>query len=349
MSEPITVRELKSIPEGDPVSFEANVLYQKGVKRRARNGHDFLVAHLGDRTGSFSTTCFGDSDAFAAFTRLDEGTAVRITGASNYYQGKPQPRIHNVAPLSQEEVEALGGMAAFNEGPDENPVALWDELIALVDTITPEPLRVTVREALAQHGDAFRQCPGAIAMHHAYPAGLLEHTTRMARAARLLLPLYPSVHPGLALAGIVVHDLGKVLEYTQGPGTAKTRSGILQGHVVLGYRMARQAALKARLDEDLLERLEHIILSHQGELEWGAAVHAATPEAVFVSMVDNLDAKMGMVERALRTTPDEQAFSEFIPGLQAPLLNGYPGQTDADAAEAGEEAGPSQGTLFGGG
>jgi 3'-5' exoribonuclease len=99
--------------------------------------------------------------------------------------------------------------------------------------------------------------------------------------------------------------------------------------VVLGYRQVRRAALKAGLSEDLVDRLEHIILSHQGELEWGAATKAATPEAVFVSMVDNLDAKMGMVQYALRTTPAKQDFSEFVPGLGAPLLVRQPGYPDA--------------------
>jgi 3'-5' exoribonuclease len=82
----------------------------------------------------------------------------------------------------------------------------------------------------------------------------------------------------------------------------------------------RKAGLKAKLDAERLERLEHIILSHQGEMEWGAAALAATPEAVFVSLIDNLDAKMGMVQRALRLAAEGEEFSERIPGLNAPLL-----------------------------
>ena len=101
---------------------------------------------------------------------------------------------------------------------------------------------------------------------------------------------------------------------------AAAAGGILQGHVVLGYQIVRKAALKARLDPDRLERLEHIVLSHQGEPAWGAAVYAATPEAVFVSMVDNLDARLGMVQRALRQAPENEPFSERLNGLNGPLL-----------------------------
>jgi 3'-5' exoribonuclease len=157
-------------------------------------------------------------------------------------------------------------------------------------------------------------------MHHAYRHGLLEHTTHMARACKALLPLYPEVHADLAMAGILLHDTGKVIEYEGTLATKRSRRGILQGHVVLGYQLARKAGMKVKLAPDLLERLEHIILSHQGEPEWGAAVYAATPEAVFVSMIDNLDAKMGMVQRALRQASEGDEFSERLPGLSSQLL-----------------------------
>jgi 3'-5' exoribonuclease len=122
------------------------------------------------------------------------------------------------------------------------------------------------------------------------------------------------------MAGILVHDTGKTIEYEGTLATKRSRRGILQGHVVLGYQLVRKAGLRAKLDPERLERLEHIVLSHQGEPEWGAAVYAAAPEAVFVSMIDNLDAKMGMVQRALRQANEADEFSERLPGLSSPLL-----------------------------
>ena len=142
----------------------------------------------------------------------------------------------------------------------------------------------------------------------------------MLQAARALLPVYPQVDPDLALAGIVLHDIGKLEEYEGDFAVKTSRIGTLQGHVVIGFRVARKAALLSKLNPDLTERLEHIILSHQGEKEWGAAAMAATPEAVFVSMVDNLVAKMGMVQRVLRNAPEGDTFSDFLPGLQTRVL-----------------------------
>jgi 3'-5' exoribonuclease len=146
----------------------------------------------------------------------------------------------------------------------------------------------------------------------------------MARIVQALAPLYPEVDGGLAMAGVLLHDTGKAIEYEGTLAPKRSRRGLLQGHVVLGYQLVRKAGLKAKLDPDLLERLEHIVLSHQGQLEWGAAVMAATPEAVFVSMIDNLDAKMGMVQRALRQASGNEEFSERLPGLETPLLTRPP-------------------------
>jgi 3'-5' exoribonuclease len=159
-------------------------------------------------------------------------------------------------------------------------------------------------------------------MHHAYRHGLLEHTVHMARACRALLPLYPEIDADLAMAGVLVHDTGKVIEYEGDLVTTRSRRGILQGHVVLGYQLVRKAGIKSRLNPDLLERLEHIVLSHQGELEWGAAALAATPEAVFVAKIDDLDAKMGMVQRLLRNGGENppEPFSEKHFGLNTQLL-----------------------------
>ena len=206
----------------------------------------------------------------------------------------------------------------------ENSEALWAEFETFIEGIGHTDLRATVRAVFDDIGENFKWAPAAVAMHHAYRHGLLEHTTHMARACQALLPLYPEVHADLAIAGILLHDTGKVIEYEGTLATKRSRRGILQGHVVLGYQLARKAGMKVKLAPDLLERLEHIILSHQGEPEWGAAVYAATPEAVFVSMIDNLDAKMGMVQRALRQAGETDEFSERLPGLSSQLLTKKP-------------------------
>jgi 3'-5' exoribonuclease len=263
---------------------------------------------------------FGDSPVFDALRAAGEGGVVRIEARIEYYQGRLSPRLQQVEALGEEELGAPGVIDNLVELAPEDPQALWAELEACITVLRHEELRAAVRGVFEEIGATFRWSPAAVAMHHAYRHGLLEHTVRMARACRALLPLYPEVDADLALAGILLHDTGKAIEYEGSLATRRSRRGILQGHVVLGYQLARKHGMKARLDADRLERLEHIILSHQGEPEWGAAVYAATPEAVFVSMIDNLDARMGMVQRALRQAAPGEEFSERLPGLNSALL-----------------------------
>ena len=314
----LTTRDLKSANPGAP--FSTTLLLRKLTAKTASNGNPFLSIELGDRSGSFTATVFNDHPQFDVLRAQTEGAVLRVDGKVDHYQGRLSPRINGIAVLDEAELNAPGALEHLVEVPPEDPVEMWQEFERYIDAIGHDELRLTVRGVFEDVGEAFKTTPAAIAMHHAYRHGLLEHTLHMARAARALFPVYPEVDADLALAGILVHDTGKVIEYEGALGARRSRRGILQGHVVLGYQLVRKAGLKARLDPDRLERLEHIVLSHQGEPAWGAAVYAAAPEAVFVSMVDNLDARMGMVQRALRQAPEGEAFSERLAGLNGPLL-----------------------------
>ena len=318
MSDTLTVRELKSLGGGKP--FAAVLVARRLNPKTASNGNAFLSAEFGDRTGSFLCTVFSDNPAYEALKAAPDGSVLRLEGKMEFYQNRIAPRLAKAAVLDESELKAPGVLDGLVEASPEDPAALWAEFQGFVGALRHPELAATVRGVFDEIGEAFRVSPAAVMMHHGYRHGLLEHTTRMARAAKALLPLYPEVDPDLALAGVLLHDIGKTVEYEGTLAPRKSRPGILQGHVVLGYQMVRKAGLKARLDPERLERLEHVILSHQGKLEWGAAALAATPEAVFVSMIDNLDARMGMVQAALRQAPAGQEFSELLPGLETPLL-----------------------------
>jgi 3'-5' exoribonuclease len=321
----MTVRDLKALEPRTSVSFASVLLVRKVTAKTSRNDSPYLSVELGDKTGAFGVTCFSDSPLFEFFKNLPESAVVRIEAKTDYFQGRLSPRISRADPLTGEQLAEPGLLENLVETPPEDPAKLWNDLQGFIAGIGHPELRATVEAVFADIGDAFRTSPAATAMHHAYRHGLLEHTVHMARAGRALLPLYPEVDADLALAGILLHDIGKTIEYEGTLVTQRSRKGLLQGHVVLGYQLARRAGLRAKLDADRLERLEHIILSHQGELEYGAAVMAATPEAVFVSMIDNLDARMGMVQRALRQAGGNEEFSERLPGLNASLLTRKPG------------------------
>ncbi len=311
------ISEIKSVRVGENLKFSANAILKSLQKRTAKNGSEFIVAEFADKSASMTVMCFGDTLAFSVLAQSNSGDVFKLTGQADFYNGKFSPKLDSLTKLTDEEIKSVQEeLIESSELPSDFMKA---ELFEIIERIPNDKIKDTVKFALEDAGAVFYTSTAAVKMHHAYQNGLLEHTLNLAKLAEKLLPMYPFVNPSLALAGAILHDIGKTLEYTQGLATEKTRAGILQGHVVLGYRIVRKAAIKCKLNDDLTERLEHIILSHQGELEWGAAAIAATPEAVFVSMLDYLDARMGAVAAALKTSGDAE-FSDLVPALQSKIL-----------------------------
>ncbi len=315
-----TVAELKSLPADCRNPFAGVFILKRIDPRKTRADKDFLSLEFGDKTGSFQTICWSDSPWFDNLRDTSPGGIYQVEGQAGHYNDAFSPKLIALHPVDEETAARQGWLEQLVESALEDPESLWREIEDGIHSLAPDPLRKTVALVFDEFKEPFRSSPAAVSMHHAYRSGLLEHTVHMLRCCHALLPHYPEIDAGLATAGILVHDIGKIHEYTRGLATSRSATGILQGHVVLGYRIVRKAAMQSKLSPELTERLEHIVLSHQGELEWGAAAKAATPEAVFVSMIDNLDAKMGMVQDALRKTPEGRDFSDFIPGLGAPLL-----------------------------
>jgi len=141
----------------------------------------------------------------------------------------------------------------------------------------------------------FRAAPAAMSVHHAWMGGLLEHTHQMMELADRMLPLYPALNRDIVLLSLFIHDLGKTVELEWERGFGYTNEGQLVGHIVRGavwlQIKAAHASKVEKLPGETLRVLQHILISHHGLLENGAAKLPATPEAIFVAQLDNLDAK----------------------------------------------------------
>jgi len=320
VSDYYTIKQLQAIEKASQNEFTSVFILKRKSVKTTKTGNPYLNLEFSDSTGKFMTNVFVNSTAYMTLEDLSEGCLLKTTGTVNYYNGQFSPEIKSVTLYTLEQASKDGTISQLTEVPPESEAALWDYLKEGIESIQHAELKATVENVIHTNEAHFRTASAAISMHHAYRNGLLEHTVHMLRAATALLPIYKEVDSDLAISGIILHDIGKLEEYEGDFSVQTTRIGVLQGHVVLGYKAVRKAAIMAKLSEDLTERLEHIILSHQGEKEWGAAAMAATPEAVFVSMIDNLDAKMGMIQRTLRNAPEGAEFSEYLPGLKTKLL-----------------------------
>ena len=139
---------------------------------------------------------------------------------------------------------------------------------------------------------SFRVCPAAKGVHHAYVGGLLEHTLSVFRLCRRIADQYPELDRQALLAGALFHDFGKIREFSGGLANDYTDEGRLLGHLMLGVEMLAPYLAKSGLDEGLQRHLKHLILSHHGELQFGAVRQPHTAEALALHYADNLDAKM---------------------------------------------------------
>ena len=187
---------------------------------------------------------------------------------------------------------------------------MFDELLGIAKERIQEPrLRGLTIDLLESNRGPLLSLPAATRNHHAFVGGYLEHVLSVTRTCVLLADKYADYYPDmrpplnkdLAVAGGILHDIGKVREYRELPtGAEYTAAGTLIGHILQGRDMVREAGNRHEVDAETLLRLEHIIVSHQRLPEWGSPKPPMTPEALLVHYADDLDAKMNMMFTALR-------------------------------------------------
>jgi len=260
-----------------------------------RQGKPYLKCLLADKTGRVPARMWNASEELVRSLPTDG--FVRIEGQTQPYQGQLQIIVQHIEPV-RPEPEELHHLLPSTEKDIE---AMFEELSGILRSIASPSMRALAEAYLqdAKLMEAFKQAPAGVMLHHAYLGGLLEHTLGLIHLAETILPRYPRLNRDLILVGLFIHDLGKCAELTWQQGFSYTEDGQLVGHIARGVVwLERKAELLRQADRpiprDALMVLEHIILSHHGKPEFGAARTPSTPEALFVSLLDNFEAKMDM-------------------------------------------------------
>ncbi len=202
-----------------------------------------------------------------------------------------------------------------------DPDALFEELKDIARSMEPDALGELVGSILDLNEDALKTYPAAQMIHHAYRGGLIEHVTAVVKKVEAIVALEKNINRSIALAGAILHDIGKIREIHPA-GQGRTPEGRLIGHVILGLSLVREAAAeKGFLDRPWLRELEHIILSHHGESQFGAPVKPLTREALLVHHIDNLDAKLKIIDEALESV-DADGFTTYNKWLEGRAFAG---------------------------
>ena len=287
--------------------------------RSGRNGGEYLDIMLQDIAGEVRAKVFQDVDTIKL--EFDAGEFVKVQGRANQYQGRLElilDKIRRVMP-ERDAVDGFREEDCIRCAPrpaDE----MWAELQSRVDSVQDPVIRGLLASMVAANADRLRIWPAARTVHHAYRSGLLEHILKIMDVLLMLGEQYDA-RRDLLIAGALLHDIGKLRELSYDTATEYTVEGNLVGHIAIGVGMLRDAAReRGDVPAELLTELEHLILSHHGELELGSPVVPMTIEAFLLSAVDDLDAKLHQIRRHLAEDDTPGRFTSLNRRLARSLL-----------------------------
>jgi 3'-5' exoribonuclease len=317
---------IASLKEGALV--QQYFLVRQAESRTDKSGNPYLSLVLGDNSGFIVARVWSDVLAKCPGPFVP-GDHVGVQGQVGSYKGELQLTVRYI-----NTVEALRALGKSLEEYDPDLLhqvtpydrqELWQDLWQLAESHIQAPLKQLVLHLLDRHREEFLVTPAARLYHHPYVGGLLEHTWFVARHTLASLSIYPDLNGDLALAGAILHDLGKIIEIANPPAPELTAAGQLLGHIVLGWDLVRSAAQTLEFpDPTLLLQLEHIILSHHGSLDFGSPVPPKTREALLVNFLDDLDAKLKMMSQHLENDTSTGDFTSYHRVLQRGLYKGSP-------------------------
>ena len=281
--------------------LRSSFLATDAAVRKDSRGAPFLTMKLVDRTGSVDALMWRLPDEL--LKGLSAPAYVGVEGQAHEYRGTLQVKVERLRVLRQEEISEEDYLPTT----EKDRQVLAEEILRAGRSFENEYLRELFESMVSdqEFWTAFCEAPAAKGMHHARVGGLLEHSASCLRIAGALAEVYP-VDRDLLLFGAIFHDLGKVRELSWDAGSfSYTTEGRLLGHVVLGERLvASHMNALTGFPEELALRISHLLLSHQGETEYGSPERPKTLEALLVHLVDNLDARVAMyVETTTNVSP----------------------------------------------
>jgi 3'-5' exoribonuclease len=269
---------------------------------QTRQGKPYLKCLLGDKTGEVAARMWTVDEKM--FRKLGSTGFVYAEGETQPYQGELQVILQTVEPAEPSADDLCELLPCSQRDTGE----MFSQLTALLNTLSHPAAKELARAYLddAFLMDAFKRAPAAKSMHHAWLGGLLEHTLTLVQIADAICPLYPKVNRDVVLLGLFLHDLAKTRELVYDRTFGYSDRGELIGHIVDGAIMLHdksQAVMRdrgIRFPNGFITVLQHIIISHHAEPEFGAAKVPMTPEAILIALIDNLDAKTTMSLAAAR-------------------------------------------------
>lgn len=259
-------------------------------------GVPYLDLILCDRTGEINAKIWDyKEDIHGVYA---SGDLIKVRGTVTQYNGADQMRVDRIRPVLPEDNVDPGDFVPSSEYGGEEMFAL---ICKYIDAISDDELKSLTYEIVMDNKEKMLYWPAAFKLHHAMRGGLLYHTLSIVKLCESVCKIYPSVDKDLLICGAILHDICKIDEFdtsASGMVTKYSVKGELLGHLVMGAMKVNEKAKKLKISEEKAVLIEHMIISHHGVPEFGAAVRPMFLEAEILSQLDTLDATIFEIESA---------------------------------------------------
>jgi 3'-5' exoribonuclease len=294
------------------------VVVAKQIKPK-KTGEPYLALTLGDRSGQLEAKMWDNVEE--VLDTFEQDDFLKIKGLVNKYKQRFQLTVHKLRKLGESEIDFSDYLPKTTKDIDE----LWRTLTGFVESFQNQHLKSLVQAFMAdpEIAAAYRNAPAAKTLHHAYIGGLLDHVVSLFRSCDLICKNYPQINRDLLLTGAFLHDIGKIHELTYNRSFSYSTKGQLLGHMIIELEMlqAKLAALPG-FPEELKILIEHLIISHHGQYDFGSPKLPMFPEALMLHYLDDLDSKMeAMRAHFEREAALESPWTSYNASLGRPLLN----------------------------
>lgn len=309
---------LAELQAGQRVVDQVFRVAQKDL-RTTTNGSLYIHAVIADASGQMLARMWQATQDL--YDSIPEGGLLYFRGRVENYKGNPQFIIDGVRAVAPGEFDP----AEFLPSSQHDVDALWNQVKESLRKVQNRDLLALLGKFVADESfvRAFKQAPAAVQMHHAYVGGLVEHTRNLLRMAEVVCPLYARVSQDLVLTAIFLHDAGKTRELAYATNFEYTSEGQLIGHITQCVLWVHDKCRELERETakpfpaEVETALKHIILAHHGKYEFGSPRLPATREAFMVHYLDNLDAKLAMVDEAIAGDTDEASeWTSYVKALE---------------------------------
>jgi 3'-5' exoribonuclease len=294
------------------------VVVSKQIKPK-KSGEPYLALTLGDRSGQLEAKMWDNVEE--VLNAFDQDDFLKVKGLVNKYKNRFQLTVHKLRKLGESEIDFSDYLPKTTKNIDD----LWQTLAEFVASFQNPHLKALVQVFMSdpEIAAAYRNAPAAKTLHHAYIGGLLDHVVSLFRSCDLVCRNYPQVNRDLLLTGAFLHDIGKIHELAYNRSFSYTTRGQLLGHMIIELEMLQaKLALVPDFPLELKTLLEHLIISHHGEYEFGSPKLPMFPEALLLHYMDDLDSKMEAMRAQFEREADlESPWTSYNASLGRPLLN----------------------------